>query len=93
MLSQKLYESLREKQLSFEPKKQSFYTFSDDTWLPLTETANQSIQADRLTSLALVSWNIDFMAPEPQARMASALKHLETVVSTVPLSSAVVIFL
>ncbi|KAF2442357.1 hypothetical protein P171DRAFT_336936, partial [Karstenula rhodostoma CBS 690.94] len=44
-------------------------------------------------SLTLITWNIDFMTPEPRARMASALDHLEHLLSTVPPSSAVVIFL
>lgn len=92
MVSQAMLKPLLEKQLSFEPEEQIFYTFQDEAWLSSLNSVTQDTCIQKLTSLVLISWNIDFMAPEPQARMASALNYLEKMVSTIPSSSAVVIF-
>lgn len=46
-----------------------------------------------ISNLRLLTWNIDFMAPFPQARMASALAYLQMVVESTPPSAAVVICL
>jgi tyrosyl-DNA phosphodiesterase 2 len=93
MVSKKMLKPLLDKQLSFEPEKQSFYTFLDGEWLPSTDGAIPDTPTDKLSSLVLITWNIDFMASEPRARMASSLNHLEHQISNIPSSSAVVILL
>lgn len=50
-------------------------------------------QAERIQNIRVISWNIDFMAPEPRARMSSALEYLKTLVESVPSSTAIAIFL
>ncbi|KAF2187172.1 hypothetical protein K469DRAFT_725727 [Zopfia rhizophila CBS 207.26] len=49
--------------------------------------------AETLKDVQLITWNIDFMAPFPRARMSAALTHLEAVISTIPATSAVIIHL
>lgn len=50
-------------------------------------------KAPGITNLRILTWNIDFMAPFPQARMSSALAYLQTLVDGIPTSTAVVICL
>jgi tyrosyl-DNA phosphodiesterase 2 len=84
--------ALLRKQLSFVPEAQPFHTFLDGAWRPATQTTAIT-QGSPLTSLSVMTWNIDFMASHPQARMASAVSYLERLVLRVPSTSAVVIFL
>ncbi|KAJ4288065.1 hypothetical protein N0V90_012082 [Kalmusia sp. IMI 367209] len=94
MVSKAMLPALLKNQLSFVPLPQPFYTFHNKTWTSSTQhTITPDPSPTTLSSLALITWNIDFMAPEPQARMASALNHLERLISAIPSSSAVVIFL
>lgn len=46
-----------------------------------------------IKSLALYSWNIDFMLPFPDSRMTAAIRHLESLVAQQPAPTATVIFL
>ncbi|KAF2682322.1 hypothetical protein K458DRAFT_307192 [Lentithecium fluviatile CBS 122367] len=89
--------SLLQKQLSsYTPEIQPFYTFRQGTWQPCIQPGPQELASkttEPLKSLCLITWNIDFMASQPQARMASALNYLEGLVSGVPSSSGTVIFL
>ena len=95
MFSKGMQERLLDKQLSFTIRRQHLYTFdnSTHTWNVLTDGTDPDISTSDLSSLVVLSWNIDFMAPEPRARMASALNHLEHLISEIPSSSAVVILL
>jgi len=44
-------------------------------------------------SIALFSWNIDFMLPYPDSRMGAAIRHLERQVAELPSATPAVIFL
>ncbi|KAF1952791.1 hypothetical protein CC80DRAFT_495112 [Byssothecium circinans] len=109
MVSKSMLASLLQKQLSYTPEPQTYYTFSEEhqTWLPSphsnpSEPSNPdptltTIPANdnkcSLSTLHLITWNIDFMASHPRARMASALQHLQDLTSSIPTSSALVVFL
>lgn len=93
MVSKSMLKSLLERQLSFTPKIHPLYTFQKGAWQPTTPCTPSTESAETVRSLHLITWNIDFMASHPRARMESALRHLEGLVSRVPQSSAVVIFL
>ncbi|KAF2705084.1 hypothetical protein K504DRAFT_106641 [Pleomassaria siparia CBS 279.74] len=99
MVSKAMLSSLLQKQLSHTPAAQPFHAFVDDEWRPfqpgavVTTSTTLSPPPSPLHSLHLVTWNIDFMAPYPQARMSAALSHLAGLVSSVPTTSAVVVFL
>ncbi|KAL2160059.1 hypothetical protein VTH06DRAFT_1714 [Thermothelomyces fergusii] len=64
---------------------QEYFTFRDGDWHPVgaggsavppgRETAPSSFQ------FSVLSWNVDFMAPEEDARMSAALKHLGSLVA------------
>ncbi|KAF1996298.1 hypothetical protein P154DRAFT_443661 [Amniculicola lignicola CBS 123094] len=85
--------SLLQKQLAHVPKTQPFYGFGEREWSPVLPSPHPPSDSKLLNSLRLITWNIDFMAPYPQARMESAMSYLETLVSSIPSSSPVVIFL
>lgn len=86
--------TLTQRQLSYTPVQQDYYTFYNDRW---TSSTIHAISPDETSShisqLALITWNIDFVAPQPRPRMATALAHLWTVVEQIPEKTAVVIFL
>ncbi|KAK7729645.1 hypothetical protein SLS53_009215 [Cytospora paraplurivora] len=94
-----LIAKLTRKQLEqYKPTPQPYYTFNGSRWhlinpdipgssLPSTETETP------VRKLRLITWNIDFMAPFPQARMASALSYLQSLVENTPTSTAPVICL
>ncbi|KAL2789079.1 Endonuclease/exonuclease/phosphatase [Aspergillus keveii] len=86
-----------------EPHPQSYYTYGRNTssWTPRVPSssgapadvgARQSDDAT-ITSIALFTWNIDFMLPFAEARMKPALAHLNELTNSLPTSTAVVIFL
>ncbi|KAF2636579.1 hypothetical protein P280DRAFT_408851 [Massarina eburnea CBS 473.64] len=83
--------ALLEKQLSYKPKPQPHYLYENNTWLPSTTRHHPS--PDSFKSLHLITWNIDFMASHPRARMAAAIQHLEEAISGIPASSAIIILL
>ncbi|KAF2650065.1 hypothetical protein K491DRAFT_683299 [Lophiostoma macrostomum CBS 122681] len=93
MVSKSMLPALLRKQLNYVPETQPYHTFLDGTWRPATHTATTLAPGEPLTSLRLITWNIDFMASHPQARMASAISYLEGLVSGSPSTSAVVVFL
>lgn len=90
-----MLQRLLAKQLDCIPTSQPFYTFSSEAgdWISSTQDTPPGRATGPVSSLAVISWNIDFMAPEPRARMASALNHLEHVISTMDPSTAVVVLL
>ncbi|KAF2731253.1 hypothetical protein EJ04DRAFT_443408 [Polyplosphaeria fusca] len=87
--------SLLQKQLTYTPIPQTHFTFRNAVWEPSmsTMTAAPSKSSSHMTSLRLITWNIDFMAPYPTERMASALVYLEGLISSIPTTTATVIFL
>jgi tyrosyl-DNA phosphodiesterase 2 len=95
MASKSMLASLLQKQLATKLLHQPYYTFSDGFWAPnISPTpALAAFKGEGLKSFRVITWNIDFMTLEPRARMSSALEYLETLVDTVPKSSAIVIFL
>ncbi|KAJ5289126.1 Endonuclease/exonuclease/phosphatase [Penicillium angulare] len=91
-----------------EPYNQSYHAFDpkSSSWIikspsPSTSTdtsmynKNKNEQNTNITKIALYSWNIDFMLPFPEARMKTALSHLNTLISSNPDTSnaATVIYL
>lgn len=100
MVSPSLAAKLTQKQLDeYTPQSQPHYSFSGSKWQRVgpppaaQEAAPVTNEKPRISNLRLLTWNIDFMAPFPQARMAAALAHLEAVVEGIPASAAVVICL
>jgi tyrosyl-DNA phosphodiesterase 2 len=97
MVSKSLLPSLLKKQLTYTPNPQPFYTFLSNRWQPshcsLSDTTSNPSHHESLQSLHLITWNIDFMAPYPQARMSAALSHLHNLISSIPPTSAPIIFL
>ena len=80
-----------------EPHPQPYYTFDSATssWGLKTPSdgAAPSGDNDGINSIALYSWNIDFMLPFAKARMQPALAHLDSLIRSGPSSTAPVIFL
>ncbi|KAK7700294.1 hypothetical protein SLS64_011107 [Diaporthe eres] len=98
MVSPSLVTKLTQKQLDeYTPTSQPYYSFSGSKWQrarpPTAQAAPVANEKASISNLRLLTWNIDFMAPFPQARMASALAYLQTVVEGIPASTAVVICL
>lgn len=102
MVPPSLVAKLTQKQLEeYTPQPQQCHSFSGSRWqrgsTPPTAAHEAPPAADekpaRISNLRVLTWNIDFMAPYPQARMASALAHLQAVVAGIPQSTAVVICL
>lgn len=98
IVSPSLVARLTQKQLEeYTPKSQPYYSFSGSKWQRVRPAAVQEAPGANekagISNLRLLTWNIDFMAPFPQARMASALSYLQTVVEGIPASTAVVICL
>ncbi|KAF1842804.1 uncharacterized protein K460DRAFT_291214 [Cucurbitaria berberidis CBS 394.84] len=89
--------TLLEKQLTYEPEPQPYFSFRNGYW----SSVKPDVSFPRLAAgegapskaLRVITWNIDFMASHPRARMASALSHLEELVSQIPESCAVVVHL
>lgn len=101
-VSPSLVARLTQKQLGeYTPKPQPYFSFSGSRWQRARPPAAQeesppphaANEGARISGLRLLTWNIDFMAPFPQARMASALSHLQALVEGTPASTAVVVCL
>ncbi|RYP58635.1 hypothetical protein DL771_011183 [Monosporascus sp. 5C6A] len=74
-----------------EPSAQPYYSWNSDKeeWQPVKPSTPHSSDQTHHTgidTLALYSWNIDFMLPFPESRMDAALAHLEEL-TTQPLST------
>ncbi|CAO2656531.1 Nn.00g053340.m01.CDS01 [Neocucurbitaria sp. VM-36] len=97
MVSKSMLNTLLKKQLAYEPELQPYFTFSNGSWTSVSPDASllrsTAPQRASLNSFRVITWNIDFMASYPRARMDSALSHLEQLVSTIPDSCATVIHL
>src|SRR5215469_11963793 len=84
-----------------EPKPQPYYSFDLGSWTAVqpssasqtTPESSQTSKAPHLSSLRLLSWNIDILIPFAEPRMFAALNYLSTLVSSVPISQPIVIFL
>ncbi|KAI0000080.1 endonuclease/exonuclease/phosphatase family protein [Xylariaceae sp. FL0662B] len=71
---------------SDEPWPQAYHSWNaeKEEWQP---TESSTSHSTGISTLALFSWNIDFMLPFPESRMDAALAHLEALTSQ-PLSTA-----
>ncbi|KAL2866657.1 uncharacterized protein BJX67DRAFT_354512 [Aspergillus lucknowensis] len=82
-----------------EPHHQSYHAFDTATssWIskvPSTTDAGQNVEgSDGITAIALYTWNIDFMLPFAEARMKPALAYLDGLLSSLPTTTAPVVFL
>ncbi|KAH8654791.1 hypothetical protein BGZ61DRAFT_500487 [Ilyonectria robusta] len=80
-----------------EPHPQSWYTFDSATssWASKASSDDEAQTADigGINTIALYSWNIDFMLPFAEARMKPALAYLGSLIASSPPNTAPVIFL
>ncbi|KAI1261721.1 endonuclease/exonuclease/phosphatase family protein [Xylariaceae sp. FL1019] len=76
------------------PHPQDIYAY-DSTTSSWTSGSSASAQSPdtQITHIALFSWNIDFMLPFEKDRMRIGLSHLQTHISSLPRTTAAVIFL
>ncbi|KAF3769147.1 hypothetical protein M406DRAFT_251364 [Cryphonectria parasitica EP155] len=102
MTADRLVARLTKRQLEdYTPSSQPYYTFIDSKWQPTdpntrtTAPATHATPSTPITALRLITWNIDFMSPQPQARMRAALSHLHDILveSTTPETTATIIML
>lgn len=96
MVSPSLVAKLTHKQLEeHTPKSQPVHSFSGVKWQrvkPPTFKGGLGVdETAKISNLRVLTWNIDYMAPFPQARLASALSYLQTLVEGIPASTAVII--
>ncbi|PVI02424.1 hypothetical protein DM02DRAFT_670575 [Periconia macrospinosa] len=93
----------------YKPRPQNYWTHNGTTWvaasssappppspLPPRSSSSSSSKAETSTnpkSLRLFSWNIDMLQPNAEPRMAHAISHLHTLVTSTPPSTPVIIFL
>ncbi|KAI0430288.1 Endonuclease/exonuclease/phosphatase [Xylaria sp. FL1042] len=77
------------------PHPQSVFSFDSDTqaWKATTNYQPSPPSDDKITKLALFSWNIDFMLPHARPRMQAGLSELHTRIAALPRSTAAVVFL
>ncbi|KAH7109446.1 Endonuclease/exonuclease/phosphatase, partial [Dendryphion nanum] len=93
MVSKSMFSGLLQKQLTYPLELQPFFSFSEGIWKPHSSQSSCSSANRPLESLHILSWNIDFSAPFPRARMTAALSHIEYLLTTIPSTSAVIVFL
>ena len=72
-----------------EPIEQETFIFKDDGW----QEAIQQSSSSPITTIRLLSWNIDFQAQGGPIRMAGALHYLEELITTISAEIPVIIFL
>ncbi|KAI0801598.1 Endonuclease/exonuclease/phosphatase [Xylaria sp. FL0064] len=86
------------------PHAQSIFSFDSDTqsWKATTsyqpspspnDSTTTTTSTATITKLALFSWNIDFMLPHARARMTAGLSELHRQITSLPRTTAAVIFL
>lgn len=66
-----------------EPSPQPYFTYSDEnkSWEAQTPSSIAAPAAgEAIRSVAIYSWNIDFMLPFPDERMTAALDHLASLI-------------
>lgn len=83
---------------SDEPWPQAYYSWDAEmeVWQSIKPQSEPSpvtgeAQSSDITTVALYSWNIDFMLPFAEARMSAALAHLEELTNGLPPTTAVAI--
>ncbi|KAK4042284.1 hypothetical protein C8A01DRAFT_33633 [Parachaetomium inaequale] len=82
-----------------EPTPQEYFTFRNGLWYPVEAHLGSSTApagpetpvTPRAFQFAVLSWNIDFMRPEDDARMSAALKHLQSLVADKPHPSVIML--
>lgn len=77
-----------------EVEPQEYYTFRNGLWYPVEAAqgsgsgscsgSDSETVTPRSLHFAVLSWNIDFMRPQGEARMAAALGHLSSLISAKP---------
>ena len=75
-----------------EPSAQPCYSWNEGKWQQASHNMDP-IARNVPTSIALYSWNIDFMLPYPDSRMRAGLRHLENLTAKQPSSTAIIIYL
>ena len=72
-----------------EPIGQKTFIFKDGGW----QEAIKQPSCSHITTIRLLSWNIDFQAQGGPIRMAGALQYLEELITTISAEIPVMIFL
>ncbi|CAA7260906.1 unnamed protein product [Cyclocybe aegerita] len=69
------------------------YTFdpSTSTWVPRTPTTHPLIDPVPVNSLAVATWNVNFMPAYERSRLRAALDHLQTLISPLAVPCMVLI--
>jgi tyrosyl-DNA phosphodiesterase 2 len=75
---------------------QEYFTFRNGLWHPVEgpQTSDSDLETAtpaRALNFSVLSWNIDFMRAEDDARMAAAHNHLHTLVSARPNHPSVIL--
>jgi len=84
-----------------EPTPQPYYSFDSGSWRAvqpssssqITSESSQTSNESHLSSIRLLSWNIDVLIPFAEPRMSAALNYLSSIVSSVAVSQPIIIFL
>lgn len=78
---------------SDEPWHQIYHTYQNGGWQACKASGQAPSAKQSFTSLALYSWNIDFMLPYGDSRMSQAIRHLEKLVTAQPRDVATMIYI
>lgn len=103
-MSSEGWPNLLRKQLEqYTPQPQPYVAFQDSTWKTIdpsqqhpqapTSDSPATTPTPPITTIRLLTWNIDFSAPSSQARMSTALTHLQTLVAATSPTTAIIICL
>lgn len=63
-----------------EPYQQCYYTFDNGSWTEVSVSKGQTSNAQDLSSITVMSWNVDFMRVLTQERMIAALRYLQRLI-------------
>ncbi|KAF2623928.1 hypothetical protein BU25DRAFT_349170 [Macroventuria anomochaeta] len=81
----------------YNPRQQEHFFFAQDReWTPASFLqTSPTASKPRLNpeAIRLISWNIDMLVPFGDERMSAALQYLETLVTSTPPDTAIVVFL
>ena len=71
-------------------RKQTIYVCNNDSWTPVTQDSMATAplsRKDQVTSLRVLTWNVDAFAPAAGRRLNALLDHVSTQIDTDPLGA------
>ena len=81
----------------YKPRKQAHFVYTPEGQWTSAASRKDILTAPKSAinpkAIRLISWNIDMLVPFGKERMAAALAHLESVVSSTPSDTIIVMFL